>query len=337
MATYIIAEAGVNHNGDIKIAKELVEAASETGADAIKFQTFKAEDLVTIAAPKADYQIRNHGGGSQFEMLQALELSPSEHHELVEHCKAWNIEFLSTAFGTNELDFLISLGMTAIKVPSGEITNLPLLEAIAGASVSKYLPIYLSTGMSTLEEVDDALSVFFKKGVDKDCVTILHCVSAYPAPEEQISMNTLSTLKKAFGCSVGYSDHTLGITASIAAVALGAEVIEKHITLDKNMPGPDHKASLVPQEFKLMTEAIRSCEKMLGDGIKRPQESERNTKDVARRSIRAGRQIKKGQIITVEDLVFKRPGEGMSPMRFREILGAPATKNYEVGDAIKQA
>ena len=335
MATFVIAEVGVNHNGDIGLAKKLVEAASKAGANAVKFQTFKADDLATATAPKAEYQIENDGSGSQIEMLKSLELTVSEHRELAEYCKAWDIMFLSTAFGVNELDFLLELGMTAIKVPSGEITNLLLLEAIAEASVIKELPVYLSTGMSTLEEVEAALGVLFSRGVQKEKLTILHCVSAYPAPEEQINLSALGTLKKVFGCSVGYSDHTLGITAAVAAVALGAVVIEKHITLDTNMPGPDHRASLDPEEFKSMIAAIRSCEKMLGDGVKRPQKSEYSTKDVARRSIRAARPIKRGALITIEDIVFKRPGDGVSPMRYKEFLGTSASIDYEAGDAIQ--
>ena len=334
MATLIIAEVGVNHNGDIDLAKRLVEAASEAGADAVKFQTFKADDLVTAGAPKADYQIQNDGIGSQIDMLKSLELTVSEYRELAEHCKAWSIKFLSTAFGVNELSFLLELGITAIKVPSGEITNLSLLEAIAEASIERNLPVYLSTGMSTLEEVEAALGVLFRRGVPKGNITVLHCVSAYPAPEDQINLSAIGTLERAFGCPVGYSDHTLGITASIAAVALGAVIIEKHITLDTNMPGPDHRASLVPEEFQSMVEAIRSCERMLGDGVKRPQRSEDSTKNVARRSIRAAKPIKKGALITIEDLAFKRPGDGVSPMKYKEFLGTPASIDYEVGDAI---
>lgn len=336
MATYIIAEAGVNHNGDVALAKRLVEAAAKAGADAVKFQTFKANELATAQAPKAPYQIRNDGSGNQVDMLQCLELTYSEHEEIAGHCKKCNIEFLSTAFGLSELDFLIDLGMSAVKVPSGEITNLPLLEKMAEVSQIHELPVYLSTGMSTLSEIELALDIFVSSGVKRKDIVLLHCLSTYPAPEDEVNLNAMKTLESAFKCNVGYSDHTLGTTAAVAAVALGAIVIEKHITLNTNMIGPDHKASLEPKEFEEMVVSIRSCESMLGDGIKRPQESELNTRRVARRSIRAARRIEQGQVITVDDIACQRPGDGVSPMRYREILFKNASKVYLKGDALNE-
>jgi len=335
MATVVIAEAGVNHNGDLALARRLVEAAAAAGADAVKFQTFTAADLATAAAPKAAYQTSNDGAGSQREMLERLELSPAQHRELAAHCRSFGIAFLSTAFGLPQLELLLELGIGAIKVPSGEITHRPLLEAMAVAAASRPMPVYLSTGMSTLGEVEAALEVFLEAGVPRQAITLMHCLSAYPAPEEQINLRALASLAAAFGCPVGYSDHTLGLTAPVAAVALGAVVIEKHLTLDVDLPGPDHRASLEPEPFAAMVAAIRSCERMLGDGVKRPQESEFSTKDVARRSIRAARPIKRGTLITIEDMVFKRPGDGVSPMKYKEFLGTPASIDYEAGDAIR--
>ena len=332
--TIIIAEAGVNHNGDLKQAFQLVEAASQAGADVVKFQSFRAADLATAAAPKAAYQTNNDGAGSQREMLKRLELSPDQHRELVAHCRNCGIAFLSTAFGIAELELLLELGIGAIKVPSGEITHRPLLEAMAAASVSFHLPVYLSTGMSTLGEVEAALEVFLEAGVQRENVTLMHCLSAYPAPEEQINLRALNTLAAAFGCPLGYSDHTLGLTAPVAAVALGAVVIEKHLTLDVDLPGPDHRASLEPEPFAAMVAAIRSCERMLGDGRKQPQPAEQNTCQVARRSLRAARFIEAGELIQPNDLICQRPADGMSPMRYPQLLGRPAQRNYQPGEAI---
>jgi len=334
MATVVIAEAGVNHNGDLALARQLVEAAAAAGADAVKFQTFTAADLATVAAPKADYQTSNDGAGSQRQMLQRLELTPAQHHELAAHCRNCGIAFLSTAFGLPELELLLGLGIGAIKVPSGEITHRPLLEAMAAAAASRHLPVYLSTGMSTLGEVEEALQVFLGAGVPREAVTLMHCLSAYPAPEEQINLRALGSLAVAFGCPVGYSDHSLGVTAPVAAVALGAVVIEKHLTLDVNLPGPDHRASLEPEPFAAMVAAIRSCESMLGDGRKQPQPSEQNTRQVARRSLRAARFIQAGQPFRPEDLVCQRPADGLSPMRYAQLLGRPAYRSYQPGEAI---
>ena len=334
MATVVIAEAGVNHNGDLALARRLVEAAAAAGADAVKFQTFTAADLATAAAPKAAYQTSNDGAGSQREMLELLELSPAQHRELAAHCRSCGIAFLSTAFGLPELELLLDLGIGAIKVPSGEITHRPLLEAMAAAASSRPMPVYLSTGMSTLGEVEAALEVFLEAGVPRQAITLMHCLSAYPAPEEQINLRALASLAAAFGCPVGYSDHTLGLTAPVAAVALGAVVIEKHLTLDVHLPGPDHRASLEPEPFAAMVAAIRSCERMLGDGRKQPQPAEQNTRQVARRSLRAARFIAAGQSFQQDDLICQRPADGLSPMRYPQLLGRPAPRSYQPGEAI---
>lgn len=334
MATVVIAEAGVNHNGDLAFAKQLVQAAATAGADAVKFQTFTATDLATSAAPKAAYQTNNDGDGSQRDMLARLELSPAQHYELAAYCQECGIDFLSTAFGLNELELLLDLRIRAIKVPSGEITHRPLLEAMATAAASNQFPVYLSTGMSTLGEVEAALEIFLEAGLPRDAITVMHCLSAYPAPEEQINLQALRTLASAFGCPVGYSDHTLGITAPVAAVALGAVVIEKHLTLDVNLPGPDHSASLEPKAFAAMVAAIRSCERMLGDGRKQPQPAELNTRLVARRSLRAARLIRAGQPFQAEDLICQRPADGVSPMLYPQMLGREALRRYHPGEAI---
>lgn len=334
MAVVVIAEAGVNHNGDLALACRLVEAAAAAGADAVKFQSFSAADLVSADAPKAAYQQVNDGAGSQLHMLERLELSPDQHHELVAHCRRCGIAFLSTAFGLTQLQMLLELGIGAIKVASGEITHRPLLEAMAVAAASDQLPVYLSTGMSTLGDAEAALQVFLDAGLAREQITLLHCLSAYPAPEEQINLRCLPTLAAAFGCPVGYSDHTLGVTASVAAVALGAEVIEKHLTLDTDLPGPDHRASLEPEDFKAMVAAIRSCERMLGDGRKQPQPAELDTRLVARRSLHAARPIQSGQRLSTDDLLCQRPADGLSPMDLPRLLGRPASRTYQSGDPI---
>jgi N-acetylneuraminate synthase len=334
MATFVIAEAGVNHNGDMSLALKLVEAAAAAGADAVKFQTFNASDLASADAPKAAYQETNDGPGSQRQMLEALKLSPEQHRELATHCLRSGIAFLSTAFGIRELELLLQLGIGAIKVPSGEITHRPLLEAMATAAARRQLPVYLSTGMCNLGDVEAALQLFVEAGLPRHQITLLHCLSAYPAPEDQINLRALSTLTAAFGCPVGYSDHTLGTTAPVAAVALGAVVIEKHLTLDVTLPGPDHRASLEPEPFATMVSAIRSCERMLGDGRKQPQAAEQNTRLVARRSLRAARPIQAGQLLRLEDLCCQRPAEGLSPMLLPQLLGRTATRNYLAGEPI---
>ena len=334
MAAVVIAEAGVNHNGDFSLALQLVEAAAAAGADVVKFQTFRAFDLTSTEAPKAEYQLQNDGLGTQRQMLQRLELSADQHQRLAVHCRECGIAFLSTAFGIQELELLLKLGIGAIKVPSGEVTHRPLLEAMAASASARRLPVYLSTGMCTLGEVEEALQVFLAADLPRSQITLLHCLSAYPAPESQLNLRAITTLASAFGCPVGYSDHTLGITAPVAAVALGAAVIEKHLTLDANLPGPDHRASLEPQAFAEMVAAIRSCELMLGDGIKQPQLVEQNTRHVARRSVRAARPLQAGHLLTAEDLVCQRPADGLSPMRYQQLLGRSVSRAYEPGEPL---
>ena len=334
MAVVVIAEAGVNHNGDLANAVKLIDAAVDSGADMVKFQTFSASDLTTESAPKADYQNKNDGVGTQQSMLQKLQLSKQDHIDLKNYCLAKNIHFLSTAFGQEELDFLIEIGIPAIKVPSGEITHLPLLQRMAAHSLQHSLPVYLSTGMSSLGDVEAALQVFLTTGLSREQVTLMHCLSAYPAKQAEANLKAIKTLSDAFQCPVGYSDHTLGFTAAIVSVALGASVIEKHITLDRNMPGPDHKASLEPDEFTQMVRAIRETEILLGQGVKCMQPTESNTRSVARRSIRASRYIPKGTILDSSFVTCQRPADGISPMLLPLILGSRANRSYEKGDPI---
>ena len=334
MATVVIAEAGVNHNGNIELAHQLIEAAASAGADIIKFQTFSAKDLSTADAPKAEYQRKSDGPGNQQDMLSKLQLSDEQHRELSNHCQERNIQFLSTAFGIPQLKLLLECGIGAIKVPSGEITHHDLLLEMAKAAKNYQLPVYLSTGMSNLGEVEAALQVFINEGIKRQNVTIMHCLSAYPAPTKEVNLRAIQTLKNALLCPVGYSDHTLGITAPIIAVSLGACVIEKHLTLDRGLEGPDHQASLEPDEFKKMVEAIQETEQLLGNGIKQPQPSEMNTRSVARRSIRAARFIASGTVIQLEDLTSLRPGDGLSPMHIHLIAGRVSGKDYQVGECI---
>ena len=316
---FIIAEAGVNHNGSIKIAKKLIDAAADAGADAVKFQTFQVDKVVTVVANKAEYQIKNTGvNESQYEMLKRLELSLDDHKSLISYCVDKSIIFISTPFDEESVDMLNDLDMGIFKIPSGEITNKPLIKYIA----SKRKPTILSTGMSYLEEVEKAIGwidqVWSEQKVKPE-LTLLHCVSSYPAPIEDTNLLAMQTMGKAFGLPVGYSDHTMGIEAPIAAVAMGAKVIEKHITLDRNMEGPDHKASLEPSEFRSMVQSIRNIEKALGDGIKKPAKSEEDVRQVARRSLVATRDIKAGESITSSDIIVKRPADGIPP-EFREII-----------------
>lgn len=320
---FIIAEAGVNHNGDIKMAQKLIDVAKSAGADAVKFQTFKAGSLVSKVAQKADYQKQTTGADeSQLEMVKKLELSFCDFRELKKYCDEKEISFLSTPFDFESIDFLESLEMLIYKVPSGEITNLPYLMKIA----SKGKPVIMSTGMSDMDEVESALEVLRDNGAGS--VTLLHCNTQYPTPFEDANIKAMLTLKERFGVAVGYSDHTLGIEAPIAAVALGATVIEKHFTLDKNIEGPDHKASLDPQELIDMVTSIRNIELALGDGIKTPSKSEIPNKEVARKSIVAKRNIVKGEIFIEENITVKRPGNGISPMKWFEVLGRSAEHDY---------
>jgi N,N'-diacetyllegionaminate synthase len=333
LTTLIIAEAGVNHNGDIQLAKKLVEVASKSKVDAVKFQTFQASNLVTMHAKKADYQLRfSAESDKQFEMLQKLELNENQHKELKELANSQNLEFLSTAFDVKSLQMLLSLGINRIKIPSGEITNLPYLRFIAAQKKK----VILSTGMSTLKDIENALSVLFTGGIKKEDITVLHCTTDYPARMDEVNLNAMVSIGKEFGVSMGYSDHTEGIEVSMAAVALGAVVIEKHFTLDRNLPGPDHKASLEPSELTALVEGIRNIEVAMGDGIKRPMKSELANLIAARKSLVAGQSIRKGDLFSAENLTVKRPGSGISPMEWDSIIGTVSDKNYEVDDLITQ-
>ena len=330
MRTYIIAEAGVNHNGNIELAKLMVEQAKEAGADCIKFQTFISKNSVSKHAPKANYQKNTTASDeSQLDMISRLELSFNEFIQLHEHCKLRKIDFLSTAFDLESIDFLNSLGMQTWKIPSGEITNLPYLIKIA--KLEK--PIILSTGMCAMQEVKDAVKILNKYNA-KD-ITVLHCTTEYPAPYEDVNLLAMSTLKNELGLPVGYSDHTLGIEVAIAAVAMGATIIEKHFTLDKNMEGPDHKASLEPSELKMLVDCIRNLETAMGDGQKKPMASEKKNLTIARKSIVAKVDIKQGEVFTEDNLIVKRPGEGISPMRWFDIIGKIAIRDFEEDELIE--
>ena len=324
--TFIIAEAGVNHNGSLELAKKMVDVAAEAGADAVKFQTFKAEKVISRYAQKAEYQKRSTDASeSQLDMVRKLELDEAAHKELFAYCRSKDIIFLSTPFDLDSIDLLNQLGLEIFKIPSGEITNLPYLRKIGALKKE----VILSTGMADLGEIEDALDVLIKAGTVRENITVLHCNTEYPTPFEDVNLRAMLTIRAAFpGVQVGYSDHTLGIEVPIAAVAMGATVIEKHFTLDRNMEGPDHKASLEPDELKAMVQAIRNIEKALGNGIKKPSPSELKNKPVARKSIVAARDIKEGEEFTEENLTAKRPGTGISPMRWDEILGKHAQKKY---------
>jgi N,N'-diacetyllegionaminate synthase len=323
----IIAEAGVNHNGDLYLAKKLIDAASEAGADFVKFQTFKANKLVSRSAPKADYQKVNEIGKSesQFDMLKKLELSEEDHYILNEYCKARNINFLSTGFDLESLDFLQKLGLVLFKVPSGELTNLPYLERISKLSNK----IILSTGMSTIQEIEEAVSVL-RKNLNAE-ITILHCNTEYPTPFQDVNLLAMNDIKEKFNLEIGYSDHTLGIEVPIAAVALGARVIEKHFTLDRSMKGPDHRSSLEPDELKAMILAIRNVEIALGDKFKKPSNSEMKNILIARKSIHLASNKTKGDILKEEDFEMLRPGDGISPMEMRKLVGKRVNKDLFVG------
>lgn len=329
VSTLIIAEAGVNHNGSIENAHRLIDAAKSAGADAVKFQTFNAEKLVSCNAQKADYQKRsNSNGQTQLEMLKSLQLTKLQFLNICEYCVNKNILFLSTPFDFESIDMLEELDMPIYKIPSGEITNLPYLIKIA--SLGK--PIILSTGMSTLDEVESALNVLKSNGAGD--ISLLHCNTEYPTPYDDVNLLAMNTLKRRFGVKVGYSDHTLGIEVPIAAVALGARIIEKHFTLDKTMEGPDHKASLEPDELKKMVDSIRIIEKTLGSGEKKPTRSESKNIDIARKSIVAKTNIIAGDTFCEENITVKRPGNGISPMKWFEVLGKTATKNFEEDELI---
>jgi len=330
--TFIIAEAGVNHNGSIDLAKQMIDAALEAGADAVKFQTFKTENLVSKNAPKADYQKVSTGTSeSQFEMIKKLELDENAHNILFAYCRKKSIQFLSSPFDLDSIDLLNKLGMEFFKIPSGEITNLPYLRKIGGLGKK----VILSTGMADLGEIEDALDVLINAGTALENITVLHCNTEYPTPVEDVNIKAMLTIKAEFpGVNIGYSDHTLGIEIPIAAVAMGATIIEKHFTIDKNMEGPDHKASLEPKELRAMVCAIRNIEKALGDGIKKASPSELKNKPIVCKSIIAARDISKGEVFTEENLTIKRPGTGISPMRWDEIVGKTSTKDYHEDDLI---
>lgn len=334
MSTVIIAEAGVNHNGDSKIAMELIEVAKTSGADFVKFQTFKASQLVVKSARKAPYQAQNSNANeSQYEMLKGLELSERMHRELMEKSGILGINFISTAFDIESADMLHSLGQDIFKIPSGEITNLPYLRHI-GSFGKK---IILSTGMSNLQEVSDALKVLEVSGTPKSQITVLHCTSAYPAPVSEVNLLAMQTIKETLDVAVGYSDHTLGIEVSIAAVALGATVIEKHFTLDRNLPGPDHLASLEPDELKSMVSQIRNIEMALGDGVKRAMPSELENISLVRRSVVANCSIRKGEIFSELNLAAKRSRTGISPMDWDRIIGSQARRDFHADELIDEA
>ncbi len=328
-SVFIIAEAGVNHNGSIEIAKKLIDVASISGVDAIKFQSFNAENLVTKEAKQAEYQSKNMNKSiSQFEMLKALELSYNEHLELFTYCKEKKIMFLSSAFDLENIDLLNKLGINLFKVPSGEIENVPYLRKIASTGKQ----IILSTGMCNLHDIEFALEILREEGALD--VIVLHCNTDYPTKMQEVNLKAMNTIGKTFGVKVGYSDHTQGIEVAIAAVALGAKVIEKHFTLDKTMEGPDHKASLEPGDLKAMVIAIRNIEKALGDGIKKITHSEKKNMKVARKSLMCNKDIKIGEMFTAENLIAKRPGTGLSPKHWDDIVGKKANKNYSKDEMI---
>jgi N,N'-diacetyllegionaminate synthase len=332
LKTLIIAEAGVNHNGDLNLARQLIDVAAAAGADRVKFQTFSADRLVTESASKAPYQARATGDNeSQHAMLRRLELSRAMHVDLIGHCKARGIEFFSTGFDPASVDLLVELGATCFKIPSGEITNLPYLR-----HVGRYgKPVILSTGMACLGEIEAALTVLEQCGTRREQITVLHCTTEYPTPMAEVNLRAMQTIRNAFGVAVGYSDHTPGIEVATAAVALGATVIEKHFTLDRTLPGPDHKASLEPAELSAMVRAIRNIELALGDGLKRPTASEAKNKSVARKSLVAARTIRAGELLTEANLAAKRPGNGISPMCWDQVLGRRAPRDFAADELIE--
>lgn len=329
MSVFIIAEAGVNHNGSLELAKDLVDVAKEAGADCVKFQTFVTKNIVSKNAVKAEYQKQQtESDESQQDMLKKLELSFDDFRELNDYCKSKDIEFMSTAFDFDSINFLDSLEMNTWKIPSGDITNLPYLIKIA--KLNK--PVILSTGMCTMDDIENAIKVLKENGASE--MTVLHCTTEYPTPFEDVNLKAMNTIKEVFNVNVGYSDHTKGIEVPIAAVALGATVIEKHFTLSRDMEGPDHKASIEPIELKNMVASIRNIELALGNGLKQPAESEMKNMAVARKSIIANKHIKAGEIFSEENLTVKRPGDGISPMRWFDVIGKPAPKDFEEDELI---
>jgi N,N'-diacetyllegionaminate synthase len=330
--TLIIAEAGVNHNGDLDMARRLVDVAAHAGADLVKFQTFSADRLATRTARQAGYQVTNTGvEESQRDMLRRLELSPMAHRELIAHCAARGIGFFSTAFDLESLDLLVSLGQQLFKVPSGEITNFPYLRRVGALGGQ----VILSTGMATLAEIEAAIDLLEQSGTQRRDMTVLHCTTAYPTAMADVNLRAMQTIQAAFGVKTGYSDHTPGVEVAVAAVALGATVIEKHFTLDRQLPGPDHKASLEPDELALLVRSIRNIEAALGDGRKRPTAGELGNRKVARKIIVASRDIEANELLTEDNITTKRGGEGLSPMRWNEVVGKRAGRRYCADEAIE--
>lgn len=330
--TLVIAEAGVNHNGDMALARQLIDIAADSGADLVKFQTFSADRLATRTAGKASYQAeRTDSGETQQDMLRRLELSEADHRELMAHCATRGIGFFSTGFDIPCVDLLVDLGLRRFKVPSGEITNLPYLRHVGGLGC----PVILSTGMATMGEIDAAIGVLEQAGLMRSQITVLHCNTDYPTPAQEVNLRAMCSIGQAFGVQVGYSDHTKGIEVAIAAVALGATIIEKHFTLSRDLPGPDHQASLEPAELKAMVAAIRNIEQALGDGVKRPTAGELKNRPIARKSIVASRAIAAGEILSSDNLAAKRPGAGISPMRWDEVVGRPASRAYAEDELIQ--
>lgn len=331
-AVYIIAEAGVNHNGELQKAFQLIDVASDAGVDAVKFQTFNPDSLVTPDAGKADYQKQTTDAQeSQHEMLQRLALSHADHYELIKYCKERKVVFLSSPFDIDSVNFLDSLHLPFFKIPSGEITNLPYLRHVA----SKNKPVVISTGMARMGEVESALRILMDAGLRREQISILHCTTEYPAPFNEVNLRAMRTMAQAFGCRIGYSDHTPGIEISVAAVAMGATIIEKHFTLDKNMEGPDHKASLEPDELKSLVASIRNVEVALGTGFKEPSLAELKNTTIARKAIVAATDIKPGEIFTEQNLTSKRISMvGISPLRWDEMIGRKAARSYHKDEAI---
>jgi N,N'-diacetyllegionaminate synthase len=332
----VIAEAGVNHNGSLDVAKRLIDAAADAGADLVKFQTFKAEEVATGAAKKANYQARNESNSNdadngQVAMLKRLELSREAHTMLIEYCAGRGIGFFSTGFDLDSLDFLNGLGLPQFKIPSGEITNLPYLRCVAGFGKETIL----STGMASMGEIEAAIEALELAGLSREFITVLHCTTEYPAPFDEVNLHAMNTIGNAFGVRVGYSDHTQGIEVSLAAAALGATVIEKHFTLDRTLPGPDHAASLEPDELAALVQGIRRIERALGRPEKRLTASEASNVAVARKSIVASREISAGEVFSIENIAVKRPGNGISPMLWDQIIGRKATRGFAVDEAIE--
>ena len=328
---FIIAEAGVNHNGSMENALKMIAIAADAGVDAVKFQLFKAENVVTKDAPKAEYQIENSGDNeSQFEMLTKLELNGDSQRELFTYCNAKGVEFITSAFDLDGLDVVYKLGVSCFKIPSGEITNRPYMEKVGGYNKA----VILSTGMCEMDEIQEAINVLIESGTEKEKITVLHCNTEYPTPFRDVNLKAMCTIGEEFGVKIGYSDHTEGVEVCTAAVALGAEVIEKHFTLDKSMEGPDHAASLNPKELRTLVKSVRNIEESLGDGIKRPSDSEKKNIPIARKSIVAKKIIARGEILSPKNITVKRPGTGINPMKWHEVIGSIAIKNFNKDEFI---